>query len=86
MNRGNFFRRSLIALISMIFALNASIACAEVYIGEGSYIMSKVETLEVARERAKADAMRNACEQAGVYVKNYSRMRNFKLKKTLSRR
>lgn len=77
------FRRGFIALIVMIFALNASIACAEVYIGEGSYVMSKVETLEVARERAKADAMRSASEQAGVYVKSYSRSRNFDLEEDI---
>ena len=79
MNRKKILRRSFIALLGVIFALNASIACAEVYIGEGSYVMSKVETLEVARERAKADAMRNAAEKAGVYVKSYSRTKNFVL-------
>ena len=52
---------------------------AETYIGEGSYVMSKAETLEVARERAKADAMRNTAKKAGVYVKNYTRTKNLKL-------
>ena len=41
--------------------------------------MSKVETLEVVRECAKADAMRNATEKTGVYVKSYSRSKNFEL-------
>ena len=79
MNTRKFFRRTISALfIAAILLVNAA-AHAEIYIGEGSYVMSKFETLEVSRERAKADAMRNACEQAGVYVRNYSRERNFKL-------
>ena len=83
MNRGNFFRRCFIALIGMIFALNAAVAHAEIYTGEGSYVMSKAETLEVACERAKADAMRNATEKAGVYVKSYSRSKNFELEEDI---
>ena len=83
MNRGNFFRCGFIALLGVIFALNASIACAEVYIGEGSYIMSEDENLGVAKERAKSDAMRNAAEKAGVYVKNYTRTKNLMLEEDI---
>ena len=79
MNRGNFFRRGFIALLGVIFALNATVAHAEIYTGEGSYVMSEGENLGVAKERAKADAMRNATEKAGVYVKSYSRSKNFEL-------
>ena len=63
--------------------LFAAVTHAEIYTGEGSYVMSKVETLEVARERAKADAMRNATEKAGVYVKSYSRSKNFELEEDI---
>ena len=77
MNRGNFFRRAVSMLFAVTIMLFAAISHAEIYIGEDSYVMSKVETLEIARERAKADAMRNATEKAGVYVKSYSRSRDF---------
>lgn len=64
----------LFAIVAAIFLLMAH-ANAEIqtYTGEGSYAMSEGENLGVAKERAKADAMRNASEKAGVYVKSYSR-------------
>lgn len=75
------FRRSFIAALTVIFALNASIACADT--GEGTYVMSEGENLGVAKKRAKADAMRNACEQAGVYVRSYTRTKNLMLKEDI---
>ena len=70
----------LTAIVATLFLLTA-VAHAEVkvYDGEGTYVMSEGENLGVAKERAKADAMRNACEQAGVYVKSYSRSINNEL-------
>ena len=79
MNLRKFFRRAVSMLFVVSIMLFAAVTHAEIYTGKGSYVMSKVETLEVARERAKADAMRNASEQAFVYVKSYSRSRNFEL-------
>lgn len=61
----------------------AAVSHAEIYIGEGSYCMSEGENLGVAKERAKADAMRNACEKAGTYVKSYSRARNLELEEDI---
>ena len=79
MNRGNFFRRAVsMVFIAVILFLNA-VSHAEIYSAEGSYIMSEVENLKVAKERAKANVIRYACEQAGVYVKSYSLMKNFEL-------
>ena len=49
------------------------------YDGVGEYIMSDFETPDVAKQRAKMYAERNACEKAGVYVKSYSRTENFEL-------
>ena len=57
----------------------ATHAEVQTYTGEGSYIMNEGESLGVAKERAKADAMRNACEKAGTFVKSYSRTKNFEL-------
>lgn len=79
MSARKIFRRTLITLLTVSIMMFASVTHAEVYTGEGSYIMSKVETLEVARERAKADAMRNACEKAGTYVKSYTKIENLML-------
>ncbi len=78
-----FWRKIFRRTVSIFFIVSilsfAAITRAEIYTGEGSYVMSEGENLGVAKERAKADAMRNASEQACVYVKNYSRMKNFKL-------
>ena len=79
MNLRKIFRRAVSMLFVVSIMLFAPVSHAEVYTGEGSYIMSEGENLGVAKERAKVDAMRNASEQAFVYVKNYSRMKNFKL-------
>ena len=34
-----------------------AVSHAEIYIGEGSYVMCEFETLETAKERAKADVI-----------------------------
>lgn len=83
MNLRKIFRRAVSMLFIVSIMLVAAVTHAEIYTGEGSYIMSEVETLEVARERAKADAMRNATEKAGVYVKSYSRSKNFELEEDI---
>ena len=61
--------------------LFASIAHAEIknYSGTGEYIMSEYETLDVAKQRAKQKAERNACEQAGVFVSSYTKVKNFQV-------
>ena len=55
------------------------VASAEIYTGEGEYVMSKYETPAVAEERAKNIALRYAQEQAGIYIESYSHMKNFEL-------
>ena len=54
------------------------VAHAEVmiYDGTGEYIMSDFETPDIAKQRAKARAEQHAVEQAGVYVKSYTRTVN----------
>ena len=72
------FRRAVAALFLATILLVNAISHAEVkiYVGEGSYTMSDVETLEIARERAKADAIQNAREKAIVDVRSYLRSKN----------
>ncbi|SDZ84398.1 tetratricopeptide repeat protein [Selenomonas ruminantium] len=54
------------------------VAHAEImtYEGTGEYIMSDFETPDIAKQRAKARAEQHAVEQAGVYVKSYTRTVN----------
>lgn len=69
-------------LLASVIAGNlffTSCASAEIYTGEGEYVMSKYETPAVAEERAKNIALRYAQEQAGVYIESYSHMKNFEL-------
>lgn len=47
-----------------------------IYDGTGEYIMSDFETPDIAKQRAKARAEQHAVEQAGVYVKSYTRTVN----------
>lgn len=73
------FQRAMMMLIILSTLLFAAVSHAEIqtYTGEGIYIMSEGENLGVAKERAKADAMRNACEKAGVYVEGRTEVQNF---------
>ena len=74
-------KKFLSTLIIGVFFLIGAIAHAEIkpYEGVGEYYMSDFETFEVAQQRAKQRAEQNACEQAGVYVKSFSRTKNFEL-------
>ena len=54
------------------------VAHAEImtYEGTGEYIMSDFETPDIAKQRAKVRAEQHAAEQAGVYVKSYTKTVN----------
>ncbi|MBE8950600.1 MAG: tetratricopeptide repeat protein [Quinella sp. 3Q1] len=81
--RSKILRRIVSALVITGFLLVNAVSHAEIYTGEGSYVMSEGENLGVSKERAKADAMRNASEKAGVYVRSYARSRNFELEEEI---
>ncbi len=73
------FRRGVSALfIAAILLINA-VTHAEVFTAEGTYVMSEFETLYIAKERAKAVALRSAAEQARRYVTSYAAGNNFNL-------
>ena len=65
------------ALIMFVFALNISVANAEIITveGTGRYVIDKnlKETFADATEHARDEAMRAASEKAGVLVKSHSR-------------
>ena len=73
MKRRKILRRFFIALLGVIFVLNASIACAEVYTGVGEYFMTD-ETVDFAKNQAELEAQRNVLEKICVYVKSQSTM------------
>lgn len=83
MNWQKIFRRIVFMSLIVLSLSFATVTHAEIYSGKGSYVMNEVENLSVAKERAKADAMRNASEKAGVYVKSYARTRNFELEEDI---
>ena len=64
-----------IALLAAIFLMGAT-AHAATYTGEGVYVMSAGENLDVAKERAKVAALRDAAEKAFPYVKSYALVKN----------
>lgn len=73
--------RKFLAAMILSSLIGASPVNAEVrnYDGVGEYIMSDFETPDVAKQRAKLYAERNAQEKAGVYIKSYSKMSNLEL-------
>lgn len=75
-------KRMITTFICMLVMLgNAQVSQAEVrtYEGVGEYIMSDFETPDIAKQRAKARAEQHVAEQAGVYVKSYTRTVNHTL-------
>ncbi|MBR3745954.1 MAG: hypothetical protein IKP64_11115 [Selenomonadaceae bacterium] len=68
------------ALISgILFFMPAAEAEIETYIGVGNATMNETENQEQVINRAKGYALRNASEQAGVYVVSQSKMRDLEL-------
>lgn len=47
---------------------------------DGEYIMGEGETMEIAGEKARRNAIRSAAEQAGTFVRSYSKVQNLSLK------
>jgi tetratricopeptide (TPR) repeat protein len=73
---------AVISILFLYFFLNlASALCAETkeIVAEGSYVMGDGETPIIAEGRAVEQAKRYAVEQAGTYVKSYSRVKNFEV-------
>ena len=70
----------LTALVTVIlFLMPAAEAAIETYVGKGSATMSEDESQDKATDRAKIKALRHAQEQAGVFIRSQSRMRDLEL-------
>ena len=59
-----------------LFSTTSVQAVVKTYEGVGEYIMSDFETMDIAKQRAKQYAERNAQEQAGVYVQSMTKVLN----------
>ena len=66
-------------IFANIFASNVH-AEIKTYTGVGEYVMSDFENPDVAKQRAKARALQNAQEQAGVFVSSYTKIINHVVK------
>ena len=74
-------KKFLATLLTAGTLLFASTAEAEIktYTGTDEYVMSEFETIDIAKQRARQKAERNAQEQAGVYINSYSETRDMEL-------
>lgn len=65
-------------LFCILFLLGAGICNAElkIFTASGNAIVENGETLDNAKDRAFNRAVRNASEQAGVYVESYTKVKN----------
>ena len=68
-------------LVTLLLSFSISHAAVQTYTGVGEYTMSEFETIDIAKERAKLYAERNAQEQAGFFVQSSSTVKNSKLTK-----
>jgi len=73
----------LLALILFLTFAPASHAEKFEITAEGEYIMGEGETMEVAGEKARRNAIRAAAEQAGTFVRSYSKVQNLELKEDI---
>jgi len=74
--------RKFLALTPLLFLLVVSPAVHAEQLeitAEGEYAMGDGETMAVAEDRALRKAQQSAAEQAGVFVKSYSRVKNLVL-------
>ena len=62
-----------------LFTCTTADAEVKTYTGTDEYIMSEFETIDIAKQRARQKAERNAQEKAGVYISSYSETKNLEL-------
>lgn len=72
-----FLAAALIA--GSLFATSPVNAEVKTYEGTDEYIMNEFETIDIAKQRARQKAERNAQEKAGVFINSYSQMKNLEL-------
>lgn len=73
-----FFLSVVVGSLLMMSSLHAQVMT---YTGSDEYIMSEFETIDIAKQRAEQKAIRNAQEQAGVYVESNTQVVNMMVTK-----
>lgn len=68
-----------IVIVASLLFMPTTHAEVKTYTGTGEYYMSDFETPDVSKQRAKQRAEQNACEQAGVFVKSFSKSKDLEL-------
>lgn len=81
MKKESKFGWKIMVIAYLLIFLTLPLVSAEkkIFYGTGEYTMSDYETPAVAEQRALIYAKKNAAEQAGVYVENYTRMENMEV-------
>ena len=81
MNKGNFFRRNIFAAFIVFGVLFAAVvgATVKLYTAIGEDYANEIESQDIAKQRARDKAIKNATKEAGVYLKAYSRTVNSEL-------
>ncbi|MEI8172764.1 MAG: hypothetical protein WCH07_04670 [Deltaproteobacteria bacterium] len=73
-------KRSILCLMIFLSLFPTKGICeTREIIAEGKYVMGDGETPEVAGEKARKNAIRAAAEEAGAFVKSYSKVQNLTL-------
>jgi len=78
MNRNRCMAIGMI-LLSLLSVCPSVWAETRTLTAEGEYVMGEGETMEVAGEKARKNAIRAAAEEAGAFVKSYSKVQNLVL-------
>jgi tetratricopeptide (TPR) repeat protein len=73
-------KRCIVCLMILLFLFPVKGICEmKEIIAEGEYVMGAGETMAIAEERAMKKAAQNAAEEAGAFVKSYSKVQNMTL-------
>ncbi len=70
---------SVLITVAMLIFSTKVYAIPQTIEADGEYIMSNSDTLDIAKEKAMQEALRNAVEKAGIYVESYSKVKNMDL-------
>ena len=73
------FLTALLLVVANFFVMPPVEAEIQTYTGTDEYIVGEHETHEVAKNNSKIRAMRNAQDQAGVFIRSRSRMKDLEL-------
>lgn len=75
-----FISLIILSIFGILGLINNSYAYEPVVItADGEYVMGAGESMEISEEKAKRKAIQQTAEQAGAYVKSYTKVKNLAL-------